>query len=183
MKRMALALGLALASIAIAGCGGDDGGTGSDGDVKSVPINGNIVVPASWAGSWDITITLRDCTSNAILSVEEITTQICPGDTLMNPFVPVFENCTGTVSTNQLSVDCNFQGGAGPCQVTVGVSMTVNRSGNALSGNGRVDSAATPACGSFFTAGCQLFTIAGTRTSTSTAGCDSLAVQRRAFLR
>ena len=157
----------------------------SDGgdNVTPVDINGSIIIPAAWAGTWEITLTFRDCTTSAIRSVETITQRICPEDTLVNPFAPVFENCTGTRTGNHLDVDCDYQSPAGVCQVTLSVDFTIDVTGNALAGNARVESAATPGCNDLFVGGCQQVQISGTRMNSSTAGCDTLATARRGFLR
>ena len=87
-----------------AGCGGDDS-TSNGEPVKPVTIDGALVVPAEWAGTWEITLTMKDCVTDAILSQEIITSQICPGDTLTNPFAPLFEDCQGTQTGNHLEAE------------------------------------------------------------------------------
>jgi hypothetical protein len=60
--------------------------------------------------------------------------------------------------------------------------MDVN--GNQLSGSGTIQTTATPAClNPYLAAGCEKVSIAGTRLSSSTAGCDTLAVRQRAFVK
>ncbi len=51
-------LGL-VALVLWAGCGSDDS-TGSGEPVNPIDINGALVVPAAWAGTWEITLTFRD---------------------------------------------------------------------------------------------------------------------------
>ena len=165
-----------------AGCG-DDGTSNEGNNVEPVDINGALVVPAAWAGTWHVTLTFRDCTTDAIIAVEEITSLICHEDTLVNPFAPVFENCTGTRTGNHLDVDCSYANSQGACQVTVDVDFTLDVDGSSLSGNGRVETTATPGCGNVLTASCQKVAIAGTRSSSGTAGCDTLVTARRPFLR
>ncbi len=166
------------------GCG-DDNSTGEDQKITPVEIDGALVVPTAWAGKWEITLTFRDCTTNAIRSQQIVTSQVCPGDTLVNPFAPIFENCTGTRTGNHLEANCSYENSAGACQVTVSVDFSMDVDGDALAGNGQIATTATPACnlGTVFVAGCQKIDISGTRLSSSTAGCDSLVTLRRAFLR
>lgn len=165
------------------GCGDDDS-TGNPEPVNPIDINGAIVIPAAWAGTWEITLTFRDCVTNAIRSQEVVTSQICPGDTLVNPFAPIFEDCNGTRTGNHLEASCSYANSSGACQVTLNVDFTMDVNGNALTGSGTIESTATPECGTLFTAGCEKVGIAGTRLSSSTAGCDTLATNsRRGFLR
>lgn len=183
MKKMNWML-LGMALVLWMSCGDDDS-TGGGQNVTPVDIDGALVVPAAWAGTWEITLTFRDCTTNAIRSQEVITSQICPGDTLVNPFAPIFENCQGTRTGNHLEVNCSYDTSDGACQVTVDVDLTLDLNGNALTGSGQIETTATPACdlGTVFVAGCQRVGIAGTRLSSSTAGCDTLVTSRRPFLR
>jgi hypothetical protein len=165
-----------------AGCGDDDS-TGSGETVTPVDIDGALVVPPEWAGRWELTLTFRDCATDEIRSQEVIVSQVCPGDTLVNPFVAIFEDCDGTRTGNHLEANCTYQNSNGACQFSLDVDFTMDVSGNALTGSGTVTTTATPECGDFFTAGCEKVDIAGTRLSSSTAGCDTLVVARRGFLR
>lgn len=174
-------LGL-VALILWAGCGSDDS-TGSGEPVNPIDINGALVVPAAWAGTWEITLTFRDCSTNAIRSQEVVISQVCPGDTLVNPFAPLFEDCSGTRTGNHLEASCEASSSNGACQVTVGLDFTMDVNGNALTGSGTITTTATPECGDFFTSGCERVGIAGTRLSSSTAGCDTLVTSQRIFLR
>ena len=183
MKKMNwLLLGIVL--VLWTGCGSDDS-TGGGEKPTPVDIDGALVVPPAWAGTWEITLTFRDCATNAIRSQEVITSMICPGDTLVNPFAPIFENCKGTRTGNHLVVNCSYQKSEGACQTTVGIDLTLDVNGDALTGNGKIETTATPACdlGTLYLAGCQKVGIAGTRLSRSTAGCDTLVTSRRPFLR
>lgn len=174
---------IAIACAVWAGCGSDD--SASNGEApKPVAVNGAIVIPAAWAGTWQITLTFRDCSSNDILSQEVVTAQVCPGDTLVNPFSSVFEHCQGTRTGNHLQVSCEDQTTNGACQVTATVDFSMDVNGNQLSGSGTVQTTATPEClNSLLTAGCRKIGIAGTRLSSSTAGCDTLTTTSRGFLK
>ncbi len=166
------------------GCGSDSGTDNGGNTAKPVSFNGALIVPAAWAGTWQVTMTMRDCTTNAIVGVEDVTSQLCPGDTLVNPFVPIFENCTGTRTGNHLEADCSYNKSVGTCQVTVHVTLKIDVDGNTLSGSGKFETTATPGCGAGLLASdCEKVTITGTRTSSSTAGCDSLTTSRRPFVR
>lgn len=182
MKTRLLWILCALVLALWAGCSDDDS-SGSGEPVTPEDINGALVVPAEWAGTWEITLTFRDCTTNAIKSQEVITSMVCPGDTLVNPFAPIFEDCDGTRAGNHLEADCTYQGSEGACQVTLNLSFSMDVSGNSLSGSGQFQSTATPECSDLLVAACENVTIAGTRISSSTAGCPTLTTQRRPFLR
>ncbi len=163
-------------------CG--DSGTNDGGQPqKPVDINGALVIPSAWAGTWEISVTFRDCTSGDIIAVNKITSLACPGDTLYNPLAPIFDNCTGTRTGNHIAVDCSYGNSAGACQVTVDLSLAMDVDGSDLSGSGRVETTATPGCGDVLTSSCQDIEVAGTRLDTSTAGCDSLVNVRRPFVR
>jgi hypothetical protein len=182
MKRIRGILFL-LAMLAWVGCGGDDS-TGGGEPIKPVDIDGALVVPAAWAGTWEITLTFRDCTTDDIRYQEQITSQVCPGDTIVNPFVAVFEDCDGTRTGDHLEASCYYEESEGACQITVDVDFAMDVEGNTLTGSGTIQTTATPACGDLFTAGCERVDIDGTRMSTSTAGCDTLTTTaRRGFLR
>jgi hypothetical protein len=166
-----------------AGCGDDSSSDGGD-NVQPVTINGAIVVPASWAGTWQITLTFRNCVTNDILSQEVVTAQVCPGDTLVNPFGPVFEQCTGSRTGNHLEASCESSTSNGACQVTADLDFTMDVNGNQLTGSGTINLTATPGCASTALAtDCQRIGIAGTRLSSSTAGCDTLNATYRPFLK
>lgn len=182
MKRWLLCL---IAVALWAGCGGDD--STNTGDAPDpIDINGALVIPAEWAGTWEITLTFRDCNTDAIRSQEVVTSLVCPGDTLVNPFVAIFEDCDGARTGNHLEADCSYQNSEGACQITVGVDFSMDVNGNALTGSGTITTTATPECGDFFTSGCERVGISGTRLSTDTSTCPTIAVThpaRRAFLR
>ncbi len=167
-----------------AGCGADDS-TGSGETPTPVDINGALIVPAAWAGTWEITLTFRDCNTNEIRNQEVVTSLVCPGDTLVNPFIDIFENCDGTRTGNHLEAECTYQNSEGACQISVGVDFSMDVNGNALTGSGTITTTATPECGDLFTTGCERVGISGTRLSSSTAGCDSVVTNsvRRLFLR
>ncbi len=171
-----------MALVVWAGCGDDDS-TGGE-PVTPVDINGALIVPAEWAGTWEITLTFRDCNTNEIRSQEVVTSQVCPGDTLVNPFIPLFNNCDGTRSGNHLEASCSYANSQGECQITFNIDFSMDVSGNSLTGSGTLQSTATPGCGELFTAGCERVGIAGTRLSSSTSGCDDpTLVRKNPFLR
>lgn len=175
---------LALVAVMLwAGCGGDDS-TSNGEPVKPIDINGALIVPAEWAGTWEITLTFSDCSTNAVRSQEVMTSQVCPGDTLINPFAPIFNDCSGTRTGNHLEASCQYQNSSGACQITLGLDFSMDVNGNQLTGSGTIETTATPECGSLFTAGCEKVDISGVRLSTSTAGCDTLVTtSRRGYLR
>lgn len=175
---------IAVVSVVWAGCGSDDSSSNGGTPPTPVPVNGYVVIPSSWAGTWEITLTFRDCSSNAILSQEVVTSQVCPQDTLVNPFSHVFEACSGERVGNHLEVSCQKQSTDGACQVTTSVDFTIDVSGNQLSGGGTFQTTATPECTSaYVVSGCRKLNISGTRLSSSTAGCDSLKSVYRGFLK
>jgi hypothetical protein len=171
-----------VAVILWAGCGGDDS-TSNGEPVKPVTIDGALVVPAAWAGTWEITLTMKDCVTDAILSQEIITSQICPGDTLTNPFAPLFEDCQGTQTGNHLEANCSAQSTNGACQVDIAFDFSMDVNGNQLTGSGTLQTTTTPDCDGFFTAGCTSVDISGTRTSSSTAGCTTRNATQKFFVR
>lgn len=173
-------LGL-MALVLWAGCGDDSTGGGQPS--TPIDINGALIIPSGWAGTWEITLTFRDCSTNAIRSQEVVISQVCPGDTLVNPFAPLFEDCSGTRTGNHLEAECQASSSNGACQVTVSLDFTMDVSGDDLSGSGTIQTTATPECGTFFESGCERVGISGTRLSASTAGCDTLVTSRRLFLR
>lgn len=183
MKRMTWFL-IAIACAMWVGCGSDDSPSDDGNNAKPVAINGALVIPSGWAGKWQVTLTFRDCTTNAIRSQEVVTSQVCPGDTLFNPFAPVFENCTGTRTGNHLEASCSAQSSSGACQVTLDVDFTMDVNGNQLTGSGTINTTGTPAClNGLVSFGCQKVGISGTRLSSSTAGCDTLSLKAHGFLK
>ena len=167
-----------------AGCGDDD--STNTGDAPDpIDIDGALVIPAEWAGTWEITLTFRDCSTNEIRGQEVLTSLVCPGDTLVNPFVAIFEDCDGSRTGNHLEANCSYQNSEGACQITVGVDFSMDVSGNSLTGSGTITTPATPECGGLFTTGCERVGISGTRLSSSTAGCATVTTNsaRQLFLR
>jgi hypothetical protein len=166
-----------------AGCGDDDS-TGGGEPVEPVDIDGALVVPAAWAGTWQITLTFRDCSTDEIRAQEVVTAKVCPGDTLVNPFNDIFEHCDGTRTGNHLTASCEHTNSSGACQITVSTDFTMDVSGNSLTGSGTIQTTATPECGGLFTTGCERVGISGTRLSSSIADCDSITTAAsRPFLR
>ncbi len=173
---------LLLLAVAVwAGCGDDETGGGEP--VTPVEINGALVIPPEWAGTWEVSLTFRDCATDVVYSEEVLTSLICPGDTLVNPFANIFENCSGTRTGNHLSAECQYQNSSGACQVTMDLDFSMDISGNSLSGNGTLQTTTTPACGTFLSAGCQEILISGTRIDTSTSGCTTASPARSLFFR
>ena len=125
----------------------------------------------------------RRVVTDAVLSQEIITSLICPGDTLSNPFAPLFNDCQGTRTGNHLAANCSAQSINGACQVDIAFDFSMDVSGDQLSGSGTLQTTATPGCDAFFTAGCQKIAIAGTRTSRTTTGCSTRNATQKFFVR
>jgi hypothetical protein len=168
-RNPALPVGAALLGtfLLFAGCGDDgDEGTGpGDG-------GGSAQIPASWAGEWSITTTVRDCTSGAVIDTDMTTEILCANEDFSveddaSNDVP----CTGTISDTAIDVNCTYSADVPGCSVSITIDMDGTRSADSFTITGTATRTFSGAdCGSG--SDCQSWEITGTRISTSQTGCS-----------
>ena len=112
------------------------------------PSTGQIM-PDSWAGRWDLTITFRHLSTNSIVAEEVTTETICPDDPFGLILLEHLADCSGAVSEDMLDARCEAQFALGECTLDVSVQFAGERTGDSLSGEGQWTTVGTGDCSGF----------------------------------
>ena len=131
-------LALTSAFLLTAGPCGDDGGTSPDDDTGNTGDAG--AIPADWAGTWDVTSDVRDCTSGEVIIPASTSTEIlCPDGTLdTGTDEGSGSDCTESFSGNTYTSTCESTSNLGGCTATFQVETTITRNDNSYSGSSTV---------------------------------------------
>jgi hypothetical protein len=124
--------------------------TGSTGNVAFTVCD--LLMPASWGGQWQITMTYRDAASGNLVETDQITNYIRSGEpfgltgatNLGNP-----GDCTGSVSGTHLSILCGGQGVLYTCVLANSVQISADLTGDAITGSGSEAVTLSGTCGGF----------------------------------
>lgn len=160
--RLPLLLSIAVGAAVIVGCGSDPPGPPADPGL-----------PESWAGTWSVTITLLYCDSGGV-AVETTAEQVlCAGEPLSFDFQGAEIECTGPISDTGFEVDCVRAVAIPMCDLTIHVTLTGTKEGDAFWGEGAIRTTGEPATpGSCDGYGiCYDLTITGDRVGDAGAGC------------
>lgn len=111
------------------GCGDDETGP-----------SGPVVLPAAWAGVWEIETIERDCGSSVIDFQESETDTLCAGEEIS--FAPddadsLQVSCDGTVTDIAVDVTCTTSTTVEGVAYTVLVEVAIDRNGDSMSGTVR----------------------------------------------
>ena len=175
-KKAPLISGLAalLALAVAAGCGDDgpDGGTGPDGDGNGNGNGNPVVVSDDWAGIWNLTLTMRDCATNAVIeTVMEVDT-LCAEEFTADDEDFGDLDCTGTWTATSADVSCTGSFTLDGITCTYSATLTGSLSGDGSSYNAsiRVDITYTGegAPPDF----CTVQEVSATRISDAQPGCN-----------
>ncbi len=125
------ALAVALALVLVPGCGDDDEGTGPSGPV---------VLPAAWAGIWEIETIEHDCGSDVIDHQATVVDTLCAGEEIS--FAPDDEDslavsCEGSVTDTAVQVTCTSSLELEGETYSITIEVTINRSGDTMTGTVR----------------------------------------------
>ncbi|UCE03309.1 MAG: hypothetical protein JSW67_03730, partial [Candidatus Latescibacterota bacterium] len=88
---------LTLGAIWLIGCGKDE---------PSGPI-GSLLVPASWQGVWEITITSRECDTESLIAVDVVIDTVCAGESV-DEFLGLRDEDLEVVSCSGIFTDTGF---------------------------------------------------------------------------
>lgn len=144
--------------------------------VQAPPVDE--IVPDTWAGQWQLSITYRDPATGDTVNVTEITDVICPGDPLglallwqmFDALPDVTPNrCSSMSAQNRIEVVCAVQGSVDTCTFDGGMQFGMDLGDDALSGSGDWTLSATGCDPPPLSEG-QTFILSGVRLSPDTAG-------------
>jgi hypothetical protein len=106
-----------------------------------------LIVPSSWGGEWEITMTHRDPTTNQITSVDKITDVIQTDELFGVGLFADLANCEGTVSDLHFETVCSGKRTVAGCNVSATLEVTGERQGDTLAGSGQSMIAMSGVCG------------------------------------
>jgi hypothetical protein len=149
-------------AVVTTGCGDDD--------PSKQQLDGALAVPPGWSGEWSLTITFRDPDTGSPVEVEVIEDCLADGQSLVQPLVPMFGDCTGTVDGNHLTVSCASTEEGGPCRVDATFDLDVTLDGDTMQGLGAWSATITGDCGDFVSGGEEI-EVTGLRTGPAPADC------------
>lgn len=129
----------------------------------------DVLMPAPWAGTWQLTITYRSASTQSITAVDVITAFIRSQEAFGVAVAANHVNCTGGISDVHFDVHCSGQVVSGLCTGTGDVQVAADRTADTLTGSGASTIALTGACGPFPSQD-QTVQIAGLRISLDQGG-------------
>lgn len=125
----------------------------------------DLVLPDAWAGTWRLTMTTRDATTNQIAAVDEITDSIGVAEAIGFSLMPSIVRCRWMGTELVLEADCHTRINRGACVLNAMAQFSAARDANALTGHGRWTLNAIGDCGPGDANGGALIEIGGVRVS------------------
>jgi hypothetical protein len=107
----------------------------------------DLLMPASWGGEWRVTITFRNATTGSITAVDDITAFIRSDERFGLAVAANRGGCAGSISDTHLEIQCTGQGMIGTCALGSNVQITVDRTGETMTGSGINSTTVTGICG------------------------------------
>lgn len=130
---------------------------------------GDLLVPESWRGTWEVKVTYRDHETGALVETVTTTGPICPGEPIVPKLTKIFA-CAGEAEKKEMEVLCGAKHSPRPgCNVFVEADLESVRDGDDWRGTGRWNAKVVGNCG-HETLG-ENFTVKGKRLS-PLAECD-----------
>jgi len=124
----------------------------------------DLLMPASWGGQWQMTVSYTDAATNNPVETDQIATYIRAGEPFGLAGAANIGSCSGSVTDAHLAVQCTGQGAIATCAVASSVQISADLAGDSISGSGVNTATLSGACGPFTTS-VQNIQIAGTRIS------------------
>jgi hypothetical protein len=165
--RRSAVLSIAVALACLIGCDGS-----SPDPPVPVPFDGPLSAPTDWSGTWQLTITFRDCASHEVLAIEEYEELLCPGEVLGSGIAPLLDDCEGEVVGDSLTAHCALAFSTSTCDVSLTFDLDAVRDGDTLTGTGHWGGEFTGTCEDFPFQPCQTVEITGTRIDADASGCS-----------
>jgi hypothetical protein len=150
---------------------GDDEDDEDDDDDCDPPAQGPLTLPDDWTGTWQITITARNCQTDQVLAIDEYEDLICPGEVLGEGLFLLFDQCAVDREGDSLQAHCSRSFTSPDCQVRQRLDLELNRQSESLSGQGYWFVVFEGACDGLGTAPCERVVVEGTRVSGDVAAC------------
>jgi hypothetical protein len=162
----AVVAALLAAVLLLASCGKDDGGSQAPEVPQPIPIAGELTLPDSWQGVWEMTFDLRDADTGNLHTKTVWQDTLCAGDTMSVAFGPLMGACDGYVVGDSLVFAAQDSWEEGPCTVTLILELRALRQGDIVSGGGEWRIETSGPCGTEgSTAGRDLIELSGIRTA------------------
>jgi hypothetical protein len=129
-----------------------------------------VLLPESWAGTWEITIIYENPATGSVAAVDHITDAVCPLEAFGLALLRSPVSCTGTATDTHLTVDCASQVSASTCSIQGNLQLDVERSGETLAGAGQWSATVTGDCGPLVSGG-QAIRVSGVRQGGAQGAC------------
>ncbi|MEP6818349.1 MAG: hypothetical protein ABJA18_02375 [bacterium] len=147
--------------LGLLGVGVPQGHTGGGGD---------LTVPETWRGTWEVTVAYRDHATGRLVATDVTTAAICPGEPIMPALLSTTLHCSGEAAASEIGVLCSAKRSPRPgCNVFVNADLDSQREGNTWSGAGSWTAKVVGNC-EHVNFG-EDFVVSGTRVSNE-AACD-----------
>jgi hypothetical protein len=106
-----------------------------------------VLAPASWAGRWDFVITHRSRETGAVLQLDRITNDICPGQPVGMALFESVPNCQPRISDTGLSVECGTEVAIVACRIQTTLQIALEQTDPAtIGGSGEWTTAMSGDC-------------------------------------
>jgi hypothetical protein len=129
-----------------------------------------VLLPESWAGQWEITITYGNPETGSVAAVDHITGALCPLEPFGLALLTSPVNCAGTATDRLLTVRCASRVSANTCSIQGSLQLDVERSGETLAGSGQWSATVTGDCGPLASGG-EAITVSGVRQGAVEGAC------------
>lgn len=159
-----LALAIFAGVVAWSGCGDDKKTTGPDDGGN----NGGTTVSAAQAGTYNVTVTIKDCVTNVVLLTDTAPDTLCEGESIGD--VSGSEGCTVTVSGSTYHVVCSESETVDGCTTTTSTDITMTYGNTSFTGTGTIQLTSSPANCAGFPDTCLKIEFTATRTGAVPAG-------------
>jgi hypothetical protein len=132
---------------------------------------GPLTLPDDWCGTWEITITARNCSSGELLAIDEYEDLICPGETVGEGLLRLFDRCSTNREGDAFQATCLRSFASAGCDVRQRLDLELTRQSEALSGQGYWFVVFEGECAELGSAPCERTTVEGLRSSPDTSVC------------
>ena len=140
--------------------------------VVSLPASGqDPVIPVNMEGEWEFTSMISICGSSTVDTTEVDTLVFCSGE-IFNPGEG-FYDCTGTISSSTIDVDCSWEFDLRPeadCVITYSLVIDGTISGDTITGMA-TDSVTNSGTQCFDEDSCETASFTATRISPASGQC------------
>lgn len=128
----------------------------------------DVILPESWAGTWQFDVSAFDVATGALESRHITTDIVRPDDAIGLALARPPAHCKGRLADDLVEVECRLTVATEACAMRGELQLTGSRTDNTLTAGGAWTLTASGDCGPFVRSGGQRLEVVATRTSVDT---------------